>query len=93
MRTVVVLREVAPDDWANGQDVEIVGRDSSRMQVLHPRPGLEIDPRRSGTRNRRYQRGDMVAQQLPLLTVQVVPLIGGRRAGHSGVDGTHALRL
>ena len=81
MGTVFRIGEVATQGGLNGQHIEIVGRDTSRLEILHMGAGLEVDARSSITGNGRDQGGNIVAQKCPLLTSDFVPLIPGRDSG------------
>src|SRR5437660_12835975 len=59
------------------EHVKVVRRHSSCMKILHVRTGLEVYSCRPQARNCRDQRGHVVAQHLPLLTIGVFPLAGG----------------
>src|SRR5262249_60090433 len=86
MRQILMLREIASDDGLDGQHVEILRRDPSCMEILCMRAGSKIYSRGPHSGNSGDQRGDVVAQQFPLLTVYSSSLI-------RGIDRPHALRM
>ena len=86
MRTILILREIASDDGMESQHVEVVCRDPSCMKVLHMGTGLKVYPGGAQGGNSGDQRGHVVAQQLPLLTVYISSLIRGFRPRSPGID-------
>src|SRR5262249_13612090 len=64
----------------------------SIANVLHARSRLKVDAR-SASREPRDERRNLVAQELPLFSIQVVAFMARLRPGDAGVDGTYAFRV
>ena len=91
---ILVFRKIATQDRLNPEHVKIVRRNTSSVHVFHLRTRFEIHPRSATRGHRRDQRRNIVAQQLPLLSIYVVPFIGcGGGAYDAGVNRTHSFRM
>jgi hypothetical protein len=88
---VLCRSEVASDDGMDGEHIEVVLRDSSRVEILDVRSVLEIDAGGYFGGGGRDQGWDVIAEEFPLLSINMMPLVGGPGAGDPGVDGAHAL--
>ena len=92
MRPVFGLGEGPPHRRLDAQNVEVVGRHAPVVEVLHVRVRLQVHaggPSGDGGDQRRH----VIPQQLPLLAVQVDPLIEGVGAGDAPKERPHPLRL
>jgi hypothetical protein len=77
VRTVFVLGEVAAEDRGQGEDVEVVCGDAAGMEILGVSSRLEVDAGGPGAGGGREESGNVVAEELPLLPVDMVALVGG----------------
>lgn len=77
MGTVFLLREIAVEDGEDLANIEIVGRDAGGVEIFHMRTGPQIDAGGADAGDSREQSRHVVAQQFPLLSVDVVTIIRG----------------
>src|SRR5689334_6781807 len=93
MGTVLVGGEISSHNGNEGQSVEIMRRNSRRLNILDARAGQKIHSRGLQAGNGRDQRRNVIAQQLPLFAVDILSLVEGYSSRPPGKDGRDALGI
>src|SRR5215831_5634380 len=85
VRAIFILGEGSSHCRLKRQYLKVARRNASIANVLHARSRLKVDARRA-SREPRDERRHLVAQELPLFSIQVVAFIARLRPGDAGVD-------
>src|SRR5579863_4973619 len=93
MRPVFHLGEIAAQDWLDLQYVQIMSRDSRCVKVRDMRACLKILAGGADAGYCRKERRHSIPQQFPLLSVDVVPVVGSAWSADPREDCAQPLRM